>query len=543
MKNLKYIWLLLLSVVITSCEEDDLSTFGQMEPLPELTAGEADFSNYVALGASFTAGFTDNALFIASQENSFPNTLSKEFAKIGGGAFTQPLMSDNFGGLAIGGTRITDPRLVFGGAGPVPLEAVIGPVTVSTDIALNNPTGPFNNLGVPGAKSFHYVAPGYGNIVNFPVAANPYAVRMTGSTPDATLAELAAAQGPSFFTLSEFGGNDVLGYATSGGDGSNPITDTGTFDFTLAATLDALTANGAKGAIGNVPNITSLSYFTTVPFNSLDPSNPDVAAQIPTLNTLYGALNGVFAFLQSQGAINDAAARSVVFSTTEANPLVIFDESLANISTLITQTLLANPDFPAFIAQFGLPPEAAPQVAGLLGIVYGQSRSATAADLVVLPSASVIGTVNEDFAAFLGSQGLPPTVAAQFSAEGVTLPLEDKWILTPVEQAEVAAATDAYNNSIAAQAQARGLALVDLKSVLEQAASTGIQFDDFNLNTSLVFGGLVSLDGVHLTARGYALMANSFLDAIDATYGSNFRASGNTAKANDFVVSYSPLLQ
>ena len=79
MKNIKYIWMLALVVSLTACEEDDLSTFGEVEELPALTAGDADFSNYVALGASFTAGFTDNALFIASQENSFPNTLSKQF--------------------------------------------------------------------------------------------------------------------------------------------------------------------------------------------------------------------------------------------------------------------------------------------------------------------------------------------------------------------------------------------------------------------------------------------------------------------------------
>ncbi len=71
----------------------------------------------------------------------------------------------------------------------------------------------------------------------------------------------------------------------------------------------------------------------------------------------------------------------------------------------------------------------------------------------------------------------------------------------------------------------------------------GVEFDDYNLSTSLVTGGLVSLDGVHLTARGYALMANKFLEAIDATYGSNFVASGNVAKAEDFGVTYSPALQ
>ena len=54
-------------------------------------------------------------------------------------------------------------------------------------------------------------------------------------------------------------------------------------------------------------------------------------------------------------------------------------------------------------------------------------------------------------------------------------------------------------------------------------------FDEFYDETDLVFGGLVSLDGVHFTARGYALMANKFLEAIDAKYGSNF---GSMAQAS-----------
>ena len=63
-------------------------------------------------------------------------------------------------------------------------------------------------------------------------------------------------------------------------------------------------------------------------------------------------------------------------------------------------------------------------------------------------------------------------------------------------------------------------------------------FDNFNMTTDLVFGGLVSLSGIHLTARGYALMANEFLEQIDATYGSNFGASGSMVKAGNFVVFY-----
>jgi hypothetical protein len=538
----RVIYILLCFVTLTffsSCENDvldDLRTRDDLNEveLPALTAGSADFSNYVALGASFTAGFTDNGLFIASQEASFPSTIASKFALAGGGDFVQPLMNDNFGGLALAGNRLTNPRLVFGGAGPVPLETVLGPVTVTTDIATNNPTGPFNNLGIPGAKSFHLVANGYGNIDNLP-NANPYAVRVTGDNPNASILELAVAQNPSFFTLSEIGGNDVLGYATSGGNGTNPLTEPAVFDAALGALVAGLTSNGAQGAIANLPNITSLPFFTTVPHAPLDPTDENFGPLIPTLNTLYGALNQVYAFLGVQG-------RNIVFSETSANPIVIQDENLTDLSAQITQVLLGNPAFPDFLAQFGLPPQAAPQVAGLFGQFYGQARQATEDDLVLLTAASVIGEVDQDTLTFLVANGLPQALAAQFAANGVTLPLGDTFVLLPEEQQDIADATSAYNSTIESIAQSNGLALVDLNSILVAASTTGVPFDNYFLNTNLVFGGLVSLDGIHLTARGYALMANAFLDAIDQTYGSNFRASGNVARAGDYPTNFPPNL-
>ncbi len=544
--NTKYIWLLFILLGFTACNDIDsvLEDNGYVAPeaLPELTAGSADFSNYVAVGASFTAGYTDGAVFIASQQNSFPNIMAKEFAKVGGGTFSQPLMSDNYGGLAIGGTRIANPRLVFGGAGPVSLESIIGPVTVGTDIALNNPTGPFNNLGVPGAKSYHILAPGYGNIANFPSAANPYAVRLTGSTPNASILELAMAQSPSFFTLSEIGGNDVLGYATTGGDGTNPLTPSATFDFAFTTLVTTLTSGGAKGVVTNVPYITDLPHFTTVPHNPLDPSNPSFGPLIPTLNGVFGQLNQVYAYLQSVGAIDNAAERSIVFSTSAASAVVIKDETFTNIAAQIAGVLNASPTFPLFVQSLGLPVEAAPLVATLLGTTYGQTRQATEDDLLVLPSSSIIGTVNTASYAFLVSQGLSPALAGQFSVEGITYPLADKWVLLPSEQTEIKAATDAYNATISSVASSKGLALVDLKEILTEATTTGYKTGDFTLTTNLVMGGLVSLDGIHLTARGYALMANEFLRAIDATYGSNFEASGNLSDAGSYPTNYSPLL-
>ncbi|MEZ4801771.1 MAG: G-D-S-L family lipolytic protein [Gelidibacter sp.] len=557
MKTLKYILLSAVLIGFTACNEDEYDYTPDPEPLPELTAGSADFSKYVAVGASFTAGYTDGAVFIASQMNSFPNILNQQFSNVGGGTFTQPLTNDNYGGLALGGNRLPgfNPRLVFGGAGPVPLESIIGPVTVTTDIASNNPVGPFNNLGVPGAKSFHFVAPGYGNIAGVALgAANPYFVRMA-SSPNTTILADALAQNPTFFTLSEVGGNDVLSYATSGGTGvdqtgnfdpstygGNDITDPNVFAQAFSAEVTALTANGAKGVVTNVPYITSLPHFTTVPYNPLDPSNPSFGPLIPTLNGVFGQINQVYAYLESVGAIDNAAERSVVFSTSSASAVVINDETLTNISSQIAAVLNASPTFPAFVQSFGLPAAAAPLVANLLGNFYGQSRQATNEDLLVLPSSSIIGTVNSTTYAYLISQGLPASLAGQFSVEGVTNPLADKWILIPSEQNAIKTATDAYNVTIENVANANGLALVDFKNILEQASTTGISNGGFTFTTDLVTGGLVSLDGIHLTARGYAVMANKFLEAIDATYGSNFTAAGVVASPGNYPTNYPPNL-
>ncbi|MCB4807497.1 G-D-S-L family lipolytic protein [Tamlana sp. 62-3] len=552
MMNIKYLWLIVLFVGFVSCNdpEDVLADFNidtSTETVPTLTAGSVDFSTYVAVGNSLTAGFTDNALFIASQENSIPNILSQKFQSLGAGTFTQPLMNDNFGGLILGGNIVYDPdtgeqlfapRLVTTGGAPLALTDVIGNVTPTTDFLLNNPTGPFNNMGVPGAKSFHLLASGYGNISNFPTAANPYFIRMTGSTPNASVLELAMAQNPTFFTLWA-GNNDVLGYATTGGDGTDPITDETTFNFAINTLVTSLTSNGAKGVMANIPYVTDIPHFTTVPYNALDPtdedSGPDLVAQIPTLNTVYGALNQIFSVLDP--------SRIITFSETQANGVVIHDETLTDLSMQITASLSASDSFSLFVQSLGLSESFVPLVATLMGNYYGQARQATEDDLLVLPSSSVIGEVNTTSYATLLGYNLSPALAAQFSVEGITLPLEDKWVLLPSEQEDIKTATDLFNATLKTVADNAGLAFVDANALLTELATTGLASDNFILESNLVTGGAFSLDGVHLTARGYAYLANEFMKAIDVTYGSNFEASNNLVDIGNYPTNYSPLLQ
>jgi hypothetical protein len=441
-------------------------------------------------------------------------------------------MADNLGGLLLNGNPILDAndnnrfqnRLVLSSNAGVPITSPF-PLAGDPQTEITNTLqGPFNNMGVPGAKSFHLVAPNYGNVAGLPNSANPYFVRFA-SAPETTILADAVAQNPSFFSL-WIGNNDILGYATSGGTGvnqagnldpstygGNDITDPNVFAGVYSQLIEGISANASGGVVYNIPNVTNIPFFTTVPTSPLSPADPDFAAQIPTLNNLYGAINQVFLALQQPD-------RVIQFSTDAASAVVIEDESLADLSAQIEGALAPNPQFIQLVQSFGLPAAAAPQVAALLGATYGQARQATAEDLILLTSSSVIGNINTDRVAFLVSQGLPQEIAGQFSAEGITLPLADQFVLTSSEVDIIDNARLSYNATIQGLAQANGLAFVDTDALL-QDVSQGVSFPGGVITSAFVTGGGFSLDGVHLTPRGYALVANETIRAINMTYGSD----------------------
>ncbi len=472
-KNIK--WLVLVSLSFVACNNEDA-----VAPIEEaVSAGSANFSKYVALGDSFAAGYSDGALFKAGQEGSYVNILSQQFSVAGGGAFTTPFMADNIGGLLLGGNAIVGTRLYFNAAtsSPVPVSG-----TPTTEIT-NHLTGPFSNLGIPGAKSYHLVAPGYGNVAGVvPGLSNPYYVRFASSSTSTVLGD-AMAQAPTFFSL-WIGGNDVLGYATSGGSGvnqtgnmdprtygSSDISDPSVFASVYNTLITNLTANGAKGVVANLPYVSTLPYFTTVPYNPV-PLTAEVAAQ---LNAGYATYNGGLQFAASNGLITAAEAtkRTITFAAG-ANAVVMVDSYLTDLT----------------------------------GYRIPSYRQATSADLLVLTSRSFIGT----------TVGGDPRYV-----NGVSVPLEDKWVLSKNEIDETKTATDAYNISIKAIADAKGLAFVDTKVIMDQLSSTGVVSNSFTITSAYVTGGAFSLDGVHPSPRGYALIANAFSAAINTKYSSTLK--------------------
>ncbi len=473
-------------LLFVSCSDDDeiIDTTPINETPIVYTSGSANFSNYVSVGNSLTAGYSDAALFVDGQTTSFPNMLASSFALAGGGDFSIPFMADNLGGATLGGQPILGNRLFLdfssGSPAPTPVSG-----TGTTEIS-NTLSGPFNNMGVPGAKSFHLIAPGYGNVAGVSLGlANPYYARFA-SAPDATVIGDAVSQNPTFFSL-WIGNNDILSFATSGGDGvdqtgnldpstygSNDITDPNVFANVYNGLLQALTANGADGVVANLPDITTIPYFTTVPHNPV----PLDEATAGLLNGAYAAYNGGLAQLQAGGAISaeELAQRTISFNAGEGNAVVIIDEDLTDLTGF--NAALIN------------------------------MRQATADDLLVFTSQTIIGTL---------ANPADPT-----SINGVAVPLADKWVLTPEEQEAVATAHAAYNQTIEAMAQQYGLAFVDAEGIMTEIAENGIQIPDGSTVTATYgTGGGFSLDGVHPSPRGYAILTLFFIDAINTTYGSD----------------------
>ena len=69
---------------------------------------------------------------------------------------------------------------------------------------------------------------------------------------------------------------------------------------------------------------------------------------------------------------------------------------------------------------------------------------------------------------------------------------------------------------------------------MTQLSTSGIRFDNYHMTSAFVQGGAFGLDGIHLTARANAFIANKFLEAINNKYGSTFRMY----KPQNYPISY-----
>lgn len=99
-------------------------------------------------------------------------------------------------------------------------------------------------------------------------------------------------------------------------------------------------------------------------------------------------------------------------------------------------------------------------------------------------------------------------------------PLPDVHTLGHDELALINNAIEEYNNYITSKANEYDFALVDMNTYFKSVES-GVLWNGVSFDLEFVSGGFISLDGYHPTTKGYAMMANEFINAINDQYGAS----------------------
>ena len=536
MKRLKISLLTLLSLafITFSCDEDVALIEQELadNPIPGETTGNPgtlNFSNYVAIGNSLTAGFMDGALYTDGQNNSFPNLLAGQLSTsgVGGGSFEQPDIN-SANGFNSSFSDVANGVI----AGRTELDLTIpGPVPTSGELpaAYTGDKSTLNNFGVPGMRIVDGLSPG--------LASNGLYARFATNPGTSTVVGDALATSPTFFTY-WLGNNDILGYAIGGGTNEAAITSQGDFQAALQQQLGALVQSGAQGVVLTIPQIVLIPYFRAVPYNSIPVTSQ---AQADQLNAGFAGFNAALDGLVQASALvpslnvtqAEADARKVSYSLG-ANPILMEDDALVDYDR-------PGGEFDQLQAIGGI---TAAQRQALAP--FGQSRPATSDDLPTLVAATQLGnTVGGNAAALIG----------------VTVPAADNLILSASEVQTVVGQRATFNATIAGVVQGlnaqagNAITLVDVQpffadlfglspalasflvdptgganpalAAMASAAAAaadgelGIRVDGVNLAPDFGPNGVFSTDGVHPNPRGHGIVANIIIEALNAERGAD----------------------
>ncbi len=452
-KNIKYLIIALVFSVFyfSGCDEDDVV----VTPPPPFSPGTADFSMYVSIGNSLTAGFQSNALSERDQKNSFPDILSKQLQRT---SFEQPLILNP--GI---GSRLRLLNLPSN----IVAESSVDPFTSNLNAGLQRP---YNNLGIPGSILFDMADETPFIEKALPPRGNPFfAVILRDAALGNSVINQAKNLQPTFITA-WIGNNDVLGYATSGGTSGTNVGITGLppgtlptepefFTLLYGPMLDNLAADGADIVVANIPDVSSIPFFTTV--------GPILSSSIPW---------GLFAQLGVPG---------IAYQHHQSLfPGLPYGVGFADSLSVLSGTVLFT----------------------LLGQAY----------------ASLIGQPTGKFYTDNGFPALPPGIDTT-QAFGVhpQNPFPDALVLDPAEITIAKDAVDAFNVIISTEAGS-DIAVVDVNTFLKNLLTSPIPVDGIGVfSSAFIAGGTFSYDGVHPSSRGYGIIANEWIKVINQKFGAN----------------------
>lgn len=508
MKNIELFLVILISIWAFSCQQEmiDLKppeeVDGGCDACPEGAAsGNASFDKFVTVGSSFVAGFQAGALYSSAQNKSLAKMIAEQLECAGGSSvFNQPdinsvngynfQLSDPSQGIILG-------RLILfdadgdgpGSAAPAPAGSPGVPPPYNTADLPGPYTGnksEINNFGVPLIYLGQALIPDTGNPAS--PYYNPLWARFSGNPGVTSIVQEALMAAGSFYLI-WLGVDNVMLYAALGADGTYPLTTIAEFNMQYNGLIGTmLTANPLfKGVVGNIPDIETFPYFTTITYNAITLDTATAGALQSTLALNYN--NFLEAMVNFQQIAPEERDLRLLNYMEGNNGILITDEALTDL----TQLMLANG------AEALIP--------------YAQARQTTSTDLIPLSAGAVLGN---------------PYMGNPQAIQGVSWPLEDQYAVTLSEIIEIKTHIGGYNAIIDAAVAASGdrLVVADIntayKALLQASiTSSGVVFNGVTIATTFAPpAGAFSEDGLHPNDRGYGFTANVFIEAINGKFGS-----------------------
>jgi len=447
-----------------------LTACAPAQDAPTPTIG-VDVSHYLAVGDSYTAGFSAGGLTRTGQEYSFPNLLAQQLrGATAGAAFTQPLLD---AGTGSGYLELVD----FTAAGFPRARRVAGTAVRSTVVnpgacggtdtvrlllrsatAGNLP----QNLGVPGLPLSQIETLGLGNDARATAGAgfNPYFERLLPAATNTTYlqAVATAAASATFFTFFQ-GLDDLMPYVRSGGQCGAAPTAAFANQMKLNAKkiLDVLTAGGRQGIIAKLPAITSLPLLRLGKGDKLE----------TRLQAQFGDTANVYI----ESPFNPSQAQRI------SDKDYVLATALAHVGQLTPVVVNGTTRM----------------------LPYGRDSRNPLRDADVLDAQSELNLVNSAISNYNNSDGTVANVPLGLNA------LAQLYKLPVIDASQ-------------------GFRTLDVDVSLFNQVANVISVGGVQYSAEPVRGNFFSLDYYTLTPRGNGLLANAFITAINKAYRSNIPA-------------------
>ena len=362
-------------------------------------------------------------------------------------------------------------------------------------------------LGYPGLGNFSTEG---GGILELVLLQNP-------ATGNPVITPAAYASYPDFNPQNPYVSDAVRQYAA-------PYNNLGVPGALTYDIMNATSSTTCAAGLAGSPNPMFDVILRNPAFGNTTPAQ-QAALLHPTFITLWIGNNDVLGYAASGGT--SPAAPTPVATFTALYGAILDALTAIPIDTVSNaQVVVANiPDVTAIPYFTTIPYMVNVPNVGAVALVIQTGagiRQATAADMILLPASSVIGDTTGTY----GPHGVPVGLHQ-------LAPLPNSLVLDSDEVTVAQQAVTDFNTAIMTLAQERELWVVDIYGIFNSIKENGYSTGGQEFSADFITGGIFSLDGVHPSDIGNAIIANEFIKVINVQFSASIPPVNIIELSND----------